>query len=190
MSRGLIALSTVGVLGCTPPPTEVVDVYEGQTATDTDRSTGPEPASTAPGSTGSVADGSGGSGTGPGPMGSDGTTGDPLDPGTTGEPMGSTGPGSTTDPLGGSTGDGMPPSCGEVFDTAPGYVLCSFDDTSCRFAVSTMGNSCNSICSGFGQACLGAQDNPGPDGNACMVQGEYSCEATDKGFTICICSRP
>lgn len=190
MSRGLVALSTMAVLGCTPTPPEVVDVYEGQTATDSGSSGGPGATSTMPGSTSSVADGSGGSGTGPGPAGSGGTTGDPLDPGTTGQSMGSTGPGSTTDPLGGSTGDGMPPSCDEVFDTAPGYELCSSDDTSCGFAVVTKGDSCTTICSSFGQACLGALDNPGQDGDACFVQGDYSCEATNKGFTICICSRP
>ena len=132
-----------------------------------------------------------------------GTSSDP----TTGSTSGSTTHGSgTTDAIGGttaaSTGEvigtgtgasssegGMPASCDDIFGAAPDYVLCMADATSCTFTVSTGGSSCDTVCASFGEACLGALDNPGLGGDRCLVQGPYDCASTSKAYTICICTR-
>lgn len=182
--------------GCSPAPAEVVGVYQGQSSSGEGSSSGGGASGdgVAPDSTGPIADGSAGSDTGPPTItfGDDGTTTAPVDPGTTtgDPPLESTGPAATTD-LPGSSSDGELPtaSCMDIFGTASGYVPCTEDDSSCTFSVITGGNSCTTICSSFGEACVHALDNPGGGGNECNVQGDSFCDNTAKGVTICVCTR-
>jgi hypothetical protein len=64
------------------------------------------------------------------------------------------------------------------------------DADSCTFNVNPNGNTCTTICNGYGQSCLGGLDNPSGAGTECMIQGGLDCEmGSAKASTICICSR-
>lgn len=174
------------LMGCTPTPPEVVDVYDGKGGSGSG-SGGAGSSDGLSATSGPVATGSAGSGSGPGV---DGSTSGPVDPSSTTDdpPAGSTGPGSTGEAAESSSGDPIPLTCDEIFSGATGYHLCEFDDESCSFSVTTGGQSCTTICGTYGQTCLGALDNPAPPAY-CTVEGSYDCGGTSKGTTICICSR-
>jgi len=189
------------LLGCGLDPSEVMEVYQGQGSSSGSGSGESSSSGGTSAGTGPIADGTAGSDTGMPPATSEvGDTTGPVDPettapGTTTEPPAeSTGPepGTTTDPSTSSSSDGgMPPaSCDELFDTASGYVLCMHDAGSCSFNVLTNGQTCTTICNGFGQTCLGGLDNPSGAGTECMIQGMLDCSSgASKSSTICICTR-
>lgn len=188
------------LLGCGAGPAEVVGVYQGQdSSSGTVASDGSSGVGGSAG-TGPVADGSASSGTGvPPDITDDGTTTAPVDPSTTdpdtstsSEPAESTGPGSTSSEPGSTSMEPPPPppTCDELFGGASGYVLCMHDADSCTFNVNPNGSTCTTICSGYGQMCLGGLDNPSAAGTECMIQGAFDCDdGSGKGSTICICSR-
>lgn len=183
------------MLGCGPAPGEVVGVYEGQdSSSGRVASDGPSGGSGISGSSGPVADGSAGSGTGPAPGTSDTTA--TVDPSTSGpgttttvDPTDSTGPAVTTvDPSTSSGDPPPPPTCDDLFGSAPGYELCFEDDMQCGFDLDTGDQSCNTVCASFGSTCLGAFDNPGGSGG-CSQEGVDDCN-TVHNTEICVCSRP
>ena len=75
--------------------------------------------------------------------------------------------------------------CDIIFGTADGYQLCSDSQTTCSFAVTTNGQTCNQICASFMSTCVAAYDNAGP----CEVLGQDTCD-TPRTTEICECSRP
>jgi hypothetical protein len=172
-------LALAAVLGCGPAPSEVIGPPHGSSAAGSDGSGGGTSGGATRGDTGPVADASAGSGT---PDTTQGNATEPVDAGTTS----ATGRG-TTDT---SSSDGAAPAtCDEIFGAAPGYVLCEFDDTSCRFNVTTGGQSCTTICASYGQTCLDALDNPSTMAEACVVQGGSTCGNSSKSTTLCVCTR-
>ncbi len=173
-------------LACGPTPDEVVEVYDGKgSSTSATATTSGESGAEA----GPVADGSGSATTSTSDDGGSTTLG--VDPSSTstGE-VTTASTGSTSLGESSSSDDGsLAQSCQELYDGAPGYVLCGETDTDCTFNATMGGNDCHQMCGLFGGTCIDALDNPNSAGQECFVQGDSTCENNTKSTTICICSK-
>ena len=190
------------LLGCIPSPTEVVPHADGSTGPAEGTTTSSEPPlPTSAGSTTAQAEGTG-SATGADTSDAGSTQG--AQPGTSTGEVASAGGTSTSSEPGTSTGEaaststsgepgtstGTPPSCDELFDTAPGYIYCTETDMACHFNATTSGSDCNSMCASLGSTCVAAFDNPNVAGQECDVirPNTDTCD-TDRGTEICACAK-
>lgn len=79
-------------------------------------------------------------------------------------------------------------ACDDAFAVAPGYQLCSEDETSCRFNVATAGGTCAEACEMLGSTCLSAEANE--DVDLCLPIADLmeTCDSP-RNSEICVCQR-
>lgn len=178
------------VLGCGPAPSEVLDGHEASAGSSTSvTSTSGEATRGTSGSPGSGVEGSAGSmGVDADATASDGTT-EGVQLGTsTGDTLsGTSGPGSTsTGDEAGSSSTGPSPSCNELYDQAPGYLLCMETETECHFNANTNGGDCNMMCAAYLGKCIDAFDN---SSGCSIIRPDMDDCDTNRGTEICVCSK-
>jgi hypothetical protein len=66
-------------------------------------------------------------------------------------------------------------------------MLCSETATDCRFAATTSGSNCGALCTQLGGTCIDADDN---GTMPCVATNTADTCATNRGTTICVCSKP
>lgn len=90
---------------------------------------------------------------------------------------------------GGATPDAAAPSCASLYGAATGYVLCAETAKECRFAATTGGGGCDSVCTSLGGTCIDQDDN-GSQPCAVSNTGTSDTCTTPRQTAICVCSRP
>lgn len=78
-------------------------------------------------------------------------------------------------------------ACDDAFAMAPAYELCSEDEASCSFNVTTGGGTCSEACVALGSTCLAAFDNNEIACEPIPATGD-TCD-TPRNSNICVCAR-
>jgi hypothetical protein len=104
-----------------------------------------------------------------------------------GPPPGESSSGTDAESTDGDSSTGPAPSaCDEQYAVLPDYMLCMETPTACH-VYTTHDVSCTDHCHAQGGECSQAFDNV--MGRGCTVAAAITCDTTDGGHAICVCSK-